>query len=71
LSAVGNPISFRDRSFFCPRQHHEEASLAQEIHGHIENVCLTGGVIIASFVVGLGLTGVIFWWALFASHGAG
>jgi hypothetical protein len=49
----------------------EEASLAQEIHGHIENVCLTGGVVIASFVVGLGLTGVIFWWALFASHGAG
>jgi hypothetical protein len=51
--------------------HHEEASLAQEIHGHIENVCLTGGVIIASLCGGLALTGLIFWWALFASHGAG
>jgi hypothetical protein len=45
--------------------------LAQDIHDHIENVCLTGGAIIGSALVGLGLTAVIFWWALFAHHGAG
>jgi hypothetical protein len=70
LSAARNLISLCGRSFFCP-MHHEEASLAQEIHGHIENVCLTGGVIVASLCAGLALTGLIFWWALFASHGAG
>ena len=34
-------------------------------HGHIENVCLTGNVIIGAFVTGLVLTGIIFWWAFF------
>ena len=33
-------------------------------HGHIENVCLTGNVIIGAFITGLVLTGIIFWWAL-------
>jgi hypothetical protein len=53
----------------CLQLHPEEASLAQETH--IENVCLTGGVIIASFCGGIALTALIFWWALFAHHGAG
>jgi hypothetical protein len=39
--------------------------------GHIENVCLTGGVIAAAFCFSLALTAVIFWWALFVQHGAG
>ena len=39
--------------------------------GHIENVCLTGGVVIAAFCVGIALTGLIMWWALFHHAGAG
>jgi hypothetical protein len=42
--------------------------LAQEIHDHVKNVCLTGGVIIASLCAGLALSGLIFWWSWFASH---
>jgi hypothetical protein len=50
--------------------------LAQDVEqtqhdGHFENVCLTGGVIMTAFCFALALTAVIFWWALFASHGAG
>jgi hypothetical protein len=39
--------------------------------GHFENVCLTGTVVMTAFGVGLALTAVIFWWALFMQHGAG
>jgi hypothetical protein len=50
--------------------------MAQEIHsdahpaheGHIENVCLTGTVVMTAFCVGLAITGILFWWALFAHH---
>ena len=34
--------------------------------GHIENVCLTGGVVMAAFATGLTLTAIVFWWAFFA-----
>lgn len=45
--------------------------MAQDTHhdGHIENVCLTGGVVMTAFCVALAATGVIMWWALFAHHG--
>jgi hypothetical protein len=36
--------------------------------GHIENVCLTGGVVMAAFCAGIAITGIIMWWALFAHH---
>jgi hypothetical protein len=39
--------------------------------GDFENVCLTGSVIAGAFVLALALTAIIFWWALFAHHGAG
>jgi hypothetical protein len=38
---------------------------------HFGNVCLRGGVILAAFCIGVGISGVIFWWALFAHHAAG
>jgi hypothetical protein len=38
---------------------------------HFENVCLTGGVLMSALAGGLILTAIVFWWALFASHGAG
>jgi len=34
--------------------------------GHIENVCLTGPVVMAAFCTGLAITAIIMWWALFA-----
>jgi hypothetical protein len=54
----------------------EEASLAQDVQhtehdGGFDNVCLTGNVILAAFCIGIALSGVVFWWAWFASHGAG
>ena len=36
--------------------------------GHIENVCLTGGVVMAAFCAGITITGILFWWAFFVSH---
>ena len=41
--------------------------MSHDIHQdhHIENVCLTGNVIIGAFITGLVLTGIIFWWAFF------
>jgi hypothetical protein len=47
--------------------------MAQEAHpahheGHIENVCLTGTVVMTAFCVGLAITGILFWWALFSHH---
>jgi hypothetical protein len=60
-----------------PRQEGElgikEATMAHEIQnthrdGHIENVCLTGPVVMGALCLGIAITSVIFWWALFAHH---
>lgn len=44
--------------------------MAQDTHhdGRIENVCLTGGAVMSAFGVGLIITAIIMWWALFAHH---
>ena len=34
-------------------------------NGQIENVCLTGGVVMAAFCTGIAITALIMWWALF------
>jgi hypothetical protein len=77
LSGGGNPISSFDLCIVLPRiASFQEASLAQDVQhtqhdGHLDNVCLTGSAIFGAFCLGIAITGVIFWWALFASHGAG
>lgn len=37
-------------------------------HAPIQNVCLTGNVVIAAFITGLVITGIIFWWAFLHHH---
>lgn len=44
--------------------------MSHDLHhdAHEQNVCLTGPVVMSALGLGLAITALIMWWALFAHH---